>query len=417
MFRKLVSLEDAKKRIEETFLPNFHETREIPLIKAIGRVLCEDVVSSVDVPPFHRSAMDGYAVRSKDTFGAQEDEPIELKLVGRANVGKLPRHSLKKQETVGIVTGAPLPQNADAVVMLENAKDKQGKVLVYKAVAKRENTMVKGSDFSRGQTVLKRGVILSSRELGVLAALGLSHIKVLKRPKVAIISTGAEIMKPGRPLRSGKIYDINTYTLTAAVMEAGGEPLNFEIVTDDDENLLETTLRVAIEKADVVITSGGVSVGPQDIVPKIVNGLGKPGLIVHGVAVKPGKPVAVAIVNNKLVFALPGNPTSSLLMFHLFVRPWLSKMAGMKEELPATVKAIVTEKLFSARGRRTFIMVTLSRGEHGNYLASPVQKGHSGAITTFADADGYIELKETEQFIEVGEERIVFLLKNLEKGK
>jgi putative molybdopterin biosynthesis protein len=414
MFRKLVSLDEAKKRIADVFSPKPLGIEKVSLLKAVRRVLAEDVVSPIDVPPFHRSTVDGYAVKAEDTFGAEEDNPVMLKLVGCVDVGEFSSLTIENGDAVEIVTGAPLPTGVDAVVMVEHTTEKDGKIFVYKPVAKNENIMVMGSDIRKNETVLKRGNILSSRELGVLAALGFNQVKVFKQPKVAVVSTGAEIVEPGKTLPLGKIYDINTYTLTAAVLESGGEPVDFGIVKDDDVESLRMIVRKAVDVADVVVTSGGVSVGPKDVVPRIINELGKPGLVVHGVAVKPGKPVAVAVVDNKPIFSLPGNPTSSLLMFHLLVRPVLFKMVGKKEKFHNIVKAITTAKLFSARGRRTFITVTLSRDNRSRWLASPVPTGQSGAITTLAKADGYVELKETQQFIDAGKEVTVSLFKPLE---
>lgn len=413
MFRKLLSLDEAKKRIAEVFPAKPLGIQEVPLLKAVGRVLAEDVASPLNVPPFHRSTVDGYAVRAEDTFGAEEDNPVVLKLAGHVDAGEIPSLNVEKGNAVEIVTGAPLPANSNAVVMVEKTVEKDGKIFVYRPVAKGENIMKMGSDIRKDELVLKRGNVLSSRELGVLAALGFKRVKVFKQPKVAVVSTGAEIVEPGKPLPPGKIYDINTYTLTAAVLESGGKPVGFGIVPDDDVKLLKETLKKAMDAVDIVVTSGGVSVGPKDVVPKIVAQLGKPGLVVHGVAVKPGKPATVAVVSNKPLFSLPGHPTSSLLMFHLLVRPILFKMSGKKEKLFATVKAVATEKLFSARGRRTFITVALSRDSAGRWLASPVPTGESGAIMTLARADGYVELKETQQFIEAGEEVTVYLFKAL----
>jgi putative molybdopterin biosynthesis protein len=414
MFRKLLSLEDAKSRIAEVFSPKPLGAEEVPLSEAAGRVLAEDVISPIDVPPFSRSTVDGYAVKAADTFGAEENKPAALKIVGSVAVGAVSKISVRRSETAVIVTGAPLPRGADSVVMLEDASEKAGKIFVYKAVARGENMMQQGSDIHKSEVVLKRGSIVASRESGVLAALGFVEARVFKRPKVAIVSTGAEIVEPGQPLPAGKVYDINTYTLTAATLECGGQPIGFGIVKDDDVELLKTTLRKALREADVVITSGGVSVGPKDVLPKVLNELGKPGVIVHGVAVKPGKPVAVAIVGGKPVFSLPGHPTSSLLMFHLLIRPLLLKVAGRKEEQsPMTAKALSKEKLFSARGRRTFVMVTLTRDSAGRLWASQVPKSESGAITTLAKANGYVELRETQQFVEEDEEVTVFLFKPL----
>jgi molybdenum cofactor synthesis domain-containing protein len=416
MFRQLLSLEDAKRKVAKALSPKPLGIEKVSLREAVGRVLARDVASPRNVPPFHRSTVDGYAVRPTDTFDAQESKPAMLRLIGHAEVGALSTVTLKPGTTVAIVTGAPLPAHADAVVMVEDTTVNEGHILVYKPVAKGENVMAAGSDIREREVVLRRGDGLSPREVGVLAALGFAQVPVFKRPKVAVISTGAEIVAPGESLPAGKIYDINTYTLTAAVVTSGGVPLEFAVVPDDDLKLLGETLKKAVGAADMVLTSGGVSVGPKDVVPQVLDELGKPGVVVHGVAVKPGKPVAVAIVQGKPIFALPGNPTSSLLMFHLLVRPVLSKMVGTNAPPSATVMATTTAKLFAARGRRTFVMVALSRGEDrgDGWLASPVATGQSGAITTLAKADGYVELRENQQFLQAGETVTVCLFKALE---
>jgi molybdenum cofactor synthesis domain-containing protein len=410
VFRKLVSLDEAKRILEQSFSPKPVGVERVPLSEAHNRVLAEDVVAPTDVPPFSRSTVDGYAVKAADTFGADEDRPVALKLCGRVNVGETPSVIAKKGRVAEIATGAPLPRGADAVVMLEYVVQKGNTVLMHRAVSRRENVMEAGSDIHRGEVVLKRDQTLSSREVGVLAALGLTQADVYKKPKVAVISTGAEIIEPGKPLTPGKIYDINAHTLSAAVTECGGEPVNWGIVPDETGQL-KAKLREALDSADVVVTSGGVSVGPTDVVPQVLNALGEPGVIVCGIAVKPGKPTTIAIVNGKPVFSLPGHPTSSLLMFHLLVRPLILSMAGRREETPVTVKAVASAKIFPARGRRTFVMVSLTRDKSGELLASPVALGLSGAITTLAGSDGFVEVEESQQFINAGDEVTVRLFK------
>ena len=410
MFRKLISLDEARRKIGETLSPNPLGIEMIPLQSACGRVLAEDVESPINVPPFNRSTVDGYAVKAADTFGAEEEHPIKLKLVGHASVGEVSNLTIERGCAVEIVTGAPLPIGADAVVMVESTTRNKETIRVYKPVTRSENIMAIGSDIRKKEKVLAQGSVLSHRHLGVLAALGFAQTKVFKQPRVAIISTGMEIVEPGKTLPPGKIYDINTYTLSAAVSESGGQPVHLGIVRDDDKELLKATLKKALDSADIVMTSGGVSVGPKDIVPKALAELGKPGLIVHGVAIKPGKPVAVAVIRGKPAFSLPGNPTSSLLVFHLIVRPILFRMTGRSEKPIATIQAVNAVKLFPARGRRTFIMVTISRARTGKWLASPVPPGQSGAITTLAKADGFVEIKENQQFVEAEKEVTVNLL-------
>jgi molybdenum cofactor synthesis domain-containing protein len=410
VFRKLVSLDEAKRILEQRFSPKPVGVERVSLSEAHNRVLAEDVVSPMDVPPFSRSTVDGYAVRAADTFGADEDRPIALKLCGSIRVGESPSVTVKKNATAEIVTGAPLPRGADAVVMLEYVVQRGDTVLIHRAVSGGENVMEAGSDIHEGAVALRRGQTLSSREVGVLAALGLTKVDAYKKPRVAVISTGAEIVEPGKPLTPGKIYDINAYALSAAVTECGGEPVSWGIVPDE-KGRLKATLREALDSADAVVTSGGVSVGPTDVVPQVLNALGEPSMIVCGIAVKPGKPTTIAIVNGKPVFSLPGHPTSSLLMFHLLVRPLILSMAERQEETPVTVKAVASAKMFPARGRRTFVMVSLTRDKSGRLLASPVALGLSGAITTLAGADGFVEIGESRQFIKAGEEVTVRLFK------
>jgi len=413
MFRRLISFEEAQQILKQSFSSKPVGAEHVSLSEAYGRVLAEDIVAQMDVPPFSRSTVDGYAVKAMDTFGADEDRPVTLKLCGRVSVGEAPRVNIEKGTTAEIDTGAPIPRGADAIVMLEYAVQKGDSVLVHRPVSVGENVMKAGSDIPKGKTILKEGQALSSREMGVLAAVGLKEVSVYRRLKVVIASTGAEIVEPGKALPFGKIYDINAHTLSAAVLECGGEPINLGIIPDKKDQL-KASLKKALNQADAIITSGGVSVGPKDLVPQVLDELGKPGVIFSGIAVKPGKPTTFAIIEGKPVFSLPGHPTSALLIFHLFVRPAICAMAGKGEEAPLTVRAVAAAKMFPARGRRTFVMVNLTRDESDRLLASPVPLGLSGAITTLAKADGFVEILEDQQFIEAGEEVEVYLF-TLEK--
>ena len=414
MFRKLLSFDEAKQLLEQTFTPEPVGTEQVSISNAHDRVLAQDIVSSMNIPSFSRSTVDGYAVKAADTFGAEEDKPVSLRFCGHVAIGESPTVVVEKGLAAEIVTGAPLPEGADAVVMVEQTSHQGDKVTVRRPVAGGENVMAAGSDIREGETVLKQGRVLGSREIGVLAAVGLTEVTVYSRPKVAVLSTGAEVVAPGEALPAGKIYDINAHTLSAAVLECGGEPINLGIVPDKKDRLTEA-LKRALSSADAVITSGGVSVGPKDFTPQVVDALGKPGVIMSGVAVKPGKPLTIAIVDGKPVFSLPGNPTSSLFMFNVFVRSVLVRLAARTEDTLPTVKAVATQKMFPARGRRTFVMVNLSYDKTGTLLVSPVPTGLSGAITTLAKANGYIEISEKQQFIDAGTEIDVTLFSKLKK--
>jgi putative molybdopterin biosynthesis protein len=416
MFRKLLTLNEAKHVIQQHFKPKPLGVEAIPLLDAYKRVLAEKVTATIDIPPFNRSTVDGYAVKAEDTFGADENKPVKLKICGTVNAGEPPRIAITRGKSAEIVTGAPIPEGADAVVMVEYTERNGEELYVYSAVSTDENIMKAGADIRKGETVLRAGQSLGSREIGVLAALGIIKVKVYTVPKVAVLSTGAEITEPGRRLSSGKIYDINAYSLSTAVQESGGKPI-YSGVFPDEMAELQKVLKHALSSADVIITSGGVSVGPKDVMPKALDSLGKPGVIVCGIAIKPGKPTTVALIDGKLIFSLPGHPTSALLIFHLLVRPIIQDMAGIEAGESLSVKAFSGVRLFSAKGRRTFVMVKLKREKLGRLIADPVATGLSGAITTLAKADGFVEIAENQQFIDANEEVTVHLFKSLEEVK
>ena len=408
MFRKLLTLDEAQQVIHQHFKPKPLDVEEIPLLEACNRVLAEDITAKLDIPPFNRSTVDGYAVKAEDTFGSDENRPTRLKLCGMVNIGEPTEVAVAHGIAVEIVTGAPIPEVADAVVMVEHTERKDNDLYVYSAIAKDENIMKAGADIKKGEKVLKIGQLLGSREIGVLAALGIAKVKAYRIPLVAVLSTGAEITEPGRTLPRGKIYDINAYSLSVAVLESGGKPVYLGVFPDDMAEM-QKALKQALGSADLVVTSGGVSVGPKDVMPQALDSLGKPGVIVCGIAIKPGKPTTVALIDKKLVFSLPGHPTSALLVFRLFARPIIEGMAGTKAEKNLKVKAFMAMKVFPARGRRTFIMVRLKRDKSDRLVAEPVPTGLSGAITTLAKADGFVEISENQQYIDVNEQVAVQL--------
>jgi molybdenum cofactor synthesis domain-containing protein len=414
MFRKLLSFDEAKQLLSQSFSAKPVGVETVSISKAHDRVLAKDIVAPMNIPSFTRSVVDGYAVKAADTFGASEDKPVSLKFCGHIAIGEAPKVAVEAGLAAEIVTGAPLPEGADAVVMIEQTNRQGNKVLVHRPVSSSENLMAAGSDIRKGETVLQVGRFLGSREIGVLAAVGLTEVVVYRRPKVAVLSTGAEVVAPGEPLPAGKIYDINAHTLSAGVHEVGCEPVNLGIIPDKKDKLTKS-LKHALDLADVVITSGGVSVGPKDFTPQVVDSLGKPGVIISGVAVKPGKPLTIALIDGKPVFSLPGNPTSSLFMFSVFVRPILVKLAGRHEEDVLTLKAVAAKRMFPARGRRTFTMVNLVYDKAGRLLVSPVPTGLSGAITTLAKADGFVEISEKQQFVDAGTEIDVYLFRKFGK--
>jgi molybdenum cofactor synthesis domain-containing protein len=409
MFRKLIELEEAKKIIDENFRYMQIDDEDVALLEAYNRVLKENVVSTLDVPSFNRSTVDGYAVKSEDTFGADENQPVSLNISGMIFTGEQPKMVLRTGETIEIVTGAPLPEGADAVIMIEDTERVDNQLHIYTAVPQNTNIMKKGSDIKSGETVLHTGLVLGDSEIGALAALGLTKIRCFKAPIIAVLSIGNEVIEPGKLLTTGKIFDVNTYSLSTAIIECGAKPVFFGVVPDDKVSLRKT-LVTALSSADVVITSGGVSVGPCDYTPQVVDSLGKPGVVISGIAVKPGKPTTVAFVHDKPVFSLPGNPTAALLMFYLLARPVISRLCGKTPQDMRSIRAFAGAKLFSTKGRRTFVMVRLVLDvEKCRLVAEPVV-ATSGAITSLTKADGFIEISENQQYINKNEEVIVKLL-------
>jgi len=413
MFRKLLTYEEAKILIQETFKPKPLGTGQTALLEAHNRVLAQDAISKLDIPPFNRSTVDGYAVKAQDTFGADENQPVKLQVCGMVSIGELPKVTVSKGEAAEIVTGAPIPEGADAVVMVEDTEREDDELNVYGSVTLNENVQKKGSDIKKGEIILRSGTILGSRETGVLAALGMAKITTYLVPTIAVLSTGGEVTEPGKELLPGKIYDINAYSLSAAVWESGGKPVYVGVVPDEKVEL-QKALEKALVSADIVMTSGGVSVGPKDIIPAMVDSLGEPGVFISGIAIKPGKPATVALIGQKPVFSFPGHPTSALMIFHLLAKPVIQVMAGKQPMEMSSIKAVADRRMFSAKGRRTFVTVKLVLDETKGIVAEPVETGASGAITTLAKADGFVEILENQQFIDADEEVRVYLFKEKE---
>ncbi len=387
-FRKLVTVDEAKSIIQS--LEIHPRITEVGLGSASGCALAKDTVSEVDVPPFNRASMDGYAVCAADTYAAREDRPIRLALAGSIQAGINPDIRVKRGEAAEIATGAVMPEGADAVVMVEYTSIDRD-VYVRRPVSINENVMSAGSDIMIGEMVLKKGTLLSSREIGVLAATGRKTVDVFGL-NIGIISTGDELAEPGCELQAGKIYDINSFSLFSFVRECGGNPVHYGIVGDDEAEIKKALHRGA-QECDIILTSGSTSAGWGDIMYRIIEENGT--LLVHGIDIKPGKPVIIGILFGKPFFGLPGYPTSSLVIFGEFVAPLIRKMTGRKEErtrVKATLAAGVRPE-----GRTQLLPVGIVRG-----FAYPIEKG-SGAITTLSEADGFIEIPSNVEMVKRGE--------------
>ncbi len=388
--------------------------------EALGRIASADIFSALNVPPFNRAIMDGYAVVASDTFYADENNPASLIINGSIFAGEFPSHAVDKGSCMGISTGAPLPKGANATVKVENTAEytevvegkKLKKVKVYKPVAPGENIMLAGSDIKRGERIVRRGTTLTPRETGVLAACGLNEVLVRKHLTVAIISTGNELIAPGEDLEPAKIYDVNAQTLSDSVRECGCTPHFLGIVSDDIEEISGKLKQSLGSGADVIIVSGGTSAGVGDLLPKVIEELGE--IIVHGVDIKPGKPFIFGTIRGKPFFGLPGNPTSALVTFNLFGAPLRRTISGIsarnheegERRKEKRIKAKAAQRIFSERGRNEYVLVNLvatKKPEEASFLAYPILTG-SGAITTLSKADGYIFMEKGKEIIEEGEE-------------
>ncbi len=352
----------------------------VVLSAARGRVLGEPVLATADIPPFRNSAMDGYAVRSEDLRGASERDPVVLRVVETVPAGAVPVRSVTSGTAIRLMTGSPVPEGADAVVRLEDARDEESAVRVAQPVAPGANIRAPGEDLQRGETVLPAGRVLRPADIGLLASLGMPIVTVRKRPRVAVVATGDELVDVGEPLAPGKIRDANTYTLAAAIAEAGGEPLQLGIVRDRPE-AIRAVLRQALE-ADMVVTSGGVSVGKFDFVREVHRALGVREKF-WGVAQKPGKPLSYGVCGRTPVFGLPGNPVSALVCFYLYVLPALRKQAGAERLFLPAAEAVAAEDISKARDLVEFVRCCLE-GEPGHYQVRPTGAQSSGVLRSMS---------------------------------
>jgi putative molybdopterin biosynthesis protein len=393
-FLEVVGRDEAEARFRRHLTLRPLGREEVPLARALGRVLATDVVAGVDVPGFDRSVMDGFAVRAADTAGASYEAPRALRLLPEVlTPGVQPRCEVAAGTATAIATGGMVPRGADAVVMVEDTEPREeGDEIVLairRPVAPGDHIGTAGGDIARGETVLRSGQVLTSREIGALAAIGCADVAVWRKPRVAIFSTGDEIIAPGEPMRAGCVFDSNAAILAASVEELGGVPCVLGVARDE-EAALTALLEEGLEH-DVVIMSGGTSKGAGDIAHRVVSRLADPGIVVHGVALKPGKPLCLAVTRGKPVVILPGFPTSAIFTFHEFVAPVIRALAGLPPERRETLPATLATRVASQRGRTEFVMVSLVRGDDGGLAAYPTSKG-SGAVTAFGQADGYFSV-------------------------
>ena len=391
--RETIPLEQARALILESARP-VTRIESVPLEEAHGRVLARDVVAAADVPPFSRAAMDGFAVIAADTFGAGQYSPKTLRLVEKVYTGQVPTQAVPQGGCTEIATGAPMPAGADAVVMVEETeKADDGRVRVFGPVYPGQNVGRQGADIRAGEPLLAAGDHLTSSRIGAIAALGFDRVDVFERPRVAILSTGNEIVAPGQPLGPGQIYDINRFTLTAIVSEHGGVPVPHPTPADTIEDLNRAL--DGVRGADLVIFSGGSSVGERDLILDAVAARGE--IVFHGIAVKPGKPTLFGTIDGTPVLGMPGYPTSCLSNSYMLVVPLLRRLARLPDAVRRIVSLPAGQRIVSTTGRHQFYTVRIVDG-----TAMPAFK-QSGDITSMSQADGYIEIPAQTDIVEKGQ--------------
>jgi len=393
---------DLNRVLEYVSLFQTVETEQIALQDTPGRILAENITSDIDLPGFSRSTMDGFAVRASSTFGASEENPAYLEVVGSIAMGESPSFSVNQGEAAKISTGGMLPKGTDSVIMIEHTETLDEKTIeAYKSVAPGQNMIEKGEDFTEGKIILSAGQKIRPQETGLLAAFGKEKVRVYKKPVIGIISTGDEIVPVSGKPRYGQIRDINTFTLSGQVMEAGGIPLTLGIVKDDYKNLLGKC-REALSGSDMVLISGGSSVGTRDFTIEVLSALPDSEIIVHGISISPGKPTILARSGKKALWGLPGHVVSAMIVFAAVVNPFIEKISGFSSGKKSrfTISARLSRNVSSAQGRTDYIRVRLSEIE-GILWAEPIL-GKSGLINTMVKADGLIEIGQNTEGLEKG---------------
>ncbi|GAB6137757.1 molybdopterin molybdotransferase MoeA [Halanaerobaculum tunisiense] len=405
----LMTIDEALQVAEdklETSLP----TETVKITEADDRVLAQEIVSKVNVPPFSRSTMDGYAVKAEDTFGATETLPVYLEVIDRVGMGEEATQKIDSGQAVEVATGGMLPPGADAVVMVEYTEVvDENEIEVTTSVGVGENIVVAGEDISQGENLLSLGHQLRPQDIGALAGIGVTEVEVYTKPQVTVFSTGDELITPRQKPIQGQIRDINSYSIGGLVKQVGAV-VDYGGIIPDDKEQLNKQLQDKVATSDLIILSGGSSVGVKDLTIEVLNELGDPGVVIHGVAIKPGKPTIIAFVDDTLIVGLPGHPTSAMVVFEIVVKPIIQKLVGFKKALPlkSQVTAKLTRNVASNKGRTEYLRVKLVDEEAEQLLAKPML-GKSSLITTMVEADGLIKVDLGSEGIKAGTEVEVLL--------
>ena len=403
-FQKLTRVDEALQMWLNILKVKSCGETTVPLDKALNRVLATDLIATGDLPSFDKSAVDGYALKAEDSVGATQFKPVTLQLTEAEVAAKQARK---------IWTGNPIPKGADAAVMLENTKKTDGKLEVWTQLARGGNVSKQGEDVKKGETIIKAGTRLKPHYIAMLSAMGNTETKVAQKPQIAIIATGNELAEAGTTPATNQIYESNGVMLSAMCQELGADPMFLGIAKDDIAEITQK-LKKALQNCDAVITSGGTSVGGLDLVPDAVKSLGKPGVIVHSMALRPAMPTALAALNGKPVMILSGNPVAAIIGFEVFARPLICKMLGMKNPEPRpAINAFMTRKVATALGRKTFVRVKVTQ-KNNEFFAKPVSARGSGSISTMTRGNGFVIVPEDREGVTKNEKVIVHLFGTVE---
>ncbi len=404
-FQRLTLIDEALEKWLSILQIGKPRTEVVSLQNAFGRVLAEELVAKEALPRFDKSAMDGYALKSADTVGASQSKPVTLLLTENLEI--------VNKQAKPIWTGNPIPKGADAVVMLEHTERKVGELEVWSQLPLNANVSKMGEDIRKGNLVGKAGIRLTPYHIGLAAALGYSQLEVATKPRIGILATGNELAEVGTELSGSLIYDSNKIMLSAVCSELGAETTDFGMAKDKKDEISDK-IQKALQTQDAVITTGGTSVGEFDLVPDAVNSLGKPGVIVHGVALRPAMPTAVAALNNKPVLILSGNPVAAIIGFEVFGRAMVCRMLGMSKTEPRPMlKAVLARRIASVLGRKTYVRVKVILKD-GEFIAEPVSAKGSGSISTMTNSNGFMIIPENREGISEGETVIIHMFGGLE---
>ncbi len=395
-------MDEALRTLFDALTEHDVQLEALDVQRALGRYLGRDAVANEYLPPVDRAVMDGYAVRAEDVKGASQANPAILEVVGESRLGEVCRMEVGMRQAVAVATGSMIPTGADTVVIVERTATMLGnKIAVHALAAAGQSIARRGEDVAPGTVALKRGIRLRPQDIGILKALGFAKVYVVRKPRVAILSTGNELVDSRNNRAPGKNIDVNRPILSAMLQELGADPVDLGIVKDREPEIT-TALRKGLKSADAVIVTAGSSVGKRDLVPECVNSLGKPGMLVHGIAMRPAMPTGLAVVRGKPLLSLPGFPVSAIFAFRVFARPLIARMMGVRELVEPTVAAVLVERVTGAPGLRTFVRVRVARNEQG-LVAEPLKIQRSSALMSMVGANGIVTIPEEITAFEAGQ--------------